>query len=228
MIFLKQCKSVKVYQHSTMSPYNKPNSTIKPYCKVCHDTGKPESVYRSHYVKSAPGANGVIVCPTLASLECKYCHQKGHTVKHCTVLADRKKQEEKEAKRKEREQKIQEAPKIEKTNLCVKNIYSCLEDDEDYPDVDDLPDLVPILSKTDDLPPLVPLESYAPVKSYAAALASQPPPPAPAPALPAQFEVIAKPSPIKEAPVIKPIPTFDRLRMTNWADWSDSDEEDLK
>ena len=51
-------------------------------CKVCMDANKPKSVYSSHRVKQ----NGVVVCPTLLSQECKYCHKKGHTVKFCSVL----------------------------------------------------------------------------------------------------------------------------------------------
>jgi len=172
-------------------------------------------------VKSAPGPNGVITCPTLASLECKYCHKQGHTVKHCTVLADRKKQEEKEAKRKEREEKIQEAPKKPVTNMFIKNIYECLGQDEEDT-MDDLPELVPYTSVTDDVPPLIPVAAM----SYASALASKPPAPSPAPVEMA-YQVIEKAAPAP-APAVKPMPTFDRLRMTNWADWSDSDEEDLK
>lgn len=59
------------------------------YCKVCHDAGKPESVYRSHYVKSEPGPKGKIICPTLLSQCCRYCDKTGHTVKHCPVLSQK-------------------------------------------------------------------------------------------------------------------------------------------
>lgn len=51
-------------------------------CKVCMDANKPKSVYSTHRVKQ----NGVVVCPTLLSQECRYCHKKGHTVKFCPVL----------------------------------------------------------------------------------------------------------------------------------------------
>jgi Nanos RNA binding domain len=54
-----------------------------PYCKVCHDAGKPSSIYNSHYVKDTTGK---VVCPTLNAVECRYCYKKGHTVKYCNVL----------------------------------------------------------------------------------------------------------------------------------------------
>lgn len=65
----------------------------KPLCKVCQDAGKPENVYTSHFVRSAPGPNGKVVCPTLLSQECRYCCGRGHTVKFCTVLEKNKKAE---------------------------------------------------------------------------------------------------------------------------------------
>ena len=54
-----------------------------PYCKVCHDAGKPESEYTSHWVKDLTGKT---ICPTLLNQECRYCFKSGHTVKFCDVL----------------------------------------------------------------------------------------------------------------------------------------------
>ena len=61
-------------------------STKGPFCKVCYDTGKPESVYTSHYVRDVPGENGVVVCPTLLDIQCRYCKKKGHTTSKCPIL----------------------------------------------------------------------------------------------------------------------------------------------
>jgi len=66
-------------------------STKKPCCKVCQDAGKPENVYLSHYVKDL---NGNVTCPTLLSQECRYCHKKGHTTSHCSLLKKQKDVEE--------------------------------------------------------------------------------------------------------------------------------------
>ena len=69
------------------------NSAKKPYCKVCHDAGKSESEYTSHWVKSLPDRNGKsnVTCPTLLSNECRYCFKLGHTAKFCPVLVQNKK-----------------------------------------------------------------------------------------------------------------------------------------
>jgi len=64
-------------------------STREPYCKCCHDAGKEESVYRSHFVKDKPGEDGKVVCPTLLSQECNYCKKKGHTISYCKQLTFR-------------------------------------------------------------------------------------------------------------------------------------------
>jgi len=60
------------------------NVTRKPYCKVCHDAGKTELEYTSHWVKDLTGKT---TCPTLLNQECRYCHKSGHTVKFCDILA---------------------------------------------------------------------------------------------------------------------------------------------
>lgn len=77
---------------------NKKQMAAKPYCKVCHDAGKSEKEYTSHYVKSAPGPEGKVVCPTLLSQCCGYCGACGHTPKFCPTLAAEKAAEEKALK----------------------------------------------------------------------------------------------------------------------------------
>ena len=53
-------------------------------CKVCVDAGKVESIYSSHWVKDN---NGVVICPTLLSQKCRYCHLPGHTITHCSLYS---------------------------------------------------------------------------------------------------------------------------------------------
>ena len=64
----------------------------KMYCKVCADAKKPVSEVTNHNVKSP---QGVVLCPTLLSQECRYCKQSGHTVKFCKTLEEKKKFESK-------------------------------------------------------------------------------------------------------------------------------------
>lgn len=63
-----------------------------PFCNMCFKAGKSEKEYTSHWLRDRPGPGGVIVCPYLLSIECRYCHAKGHTVSHCPVLAKKNKQ----------------------------------------------------------------------------------------------------------------------------------------
>lgn len=101
---------------------------IKPkYCKVCHDTGKDEKTYTSHYVRETPDPSSRIVCPTLLSMECKYCYKKGHTVKHCKVIKTRSQAQERARRNMNNETK---RPAIATAPVC-KNMYDLLDCDDD-------------------------------------------------------------------------------------------------
>jgi len=60
-----------------------------PFCKVCKDAGKSEEEYTSHYVRAGPEKDACVVCPTLLSQECAYCHELGHTKKYCPKLKEK-------------------------------------------------------------------------------------------------------------------------------------------
>ena len=64
---------------------------MSPFCNMCFKAGKSEKEYKSHWLRDRPGPDGVVVCPYLLSIECRYCHEKGHTVSRCPVLANKKK-----------------------------------------------------------------------------------------------------------------------------------------
>ena len=55
-------------------------------CKVCKDAGKSENIFSSHWVKDHEGN---VICPTLLSQNCRYCHLPGHTITHCTLAQSR-------------------------------------------------------------------------------------------------------------------------------------------
>jgi hypothetical protein len=79
------------------SYYNKKNfssKTVKPYCKVCHDAGKSESEYTSHWLRASPEPGAKVTCPYLLSLECRYCKQKGHTPKACPMIQSKQQQQQ--------------------------------------------------------------------------------------------------------------------------------------
>jgi hypothetical protein len=108
------------------------NNSKKPYCKVCHDAGKPESMYTSHCVKTYNINTGKTdtTCPTLLALECRYCYKSGHTVKFCPVLEENKKmdaQRARERARPQQEQRQEQQQVVQKP----KNAFAALADDSD-------------------------------------------------------------------------------------------------
>ena len=67
---------------------NRRQGARKPFCKVCHDAKQPG--HDTHWVKDNPGKDGKVVCPYLLSLNCRYCHVKGHLPSQCPELKDRR------------------------------------------------------------------------------------------------------------------------------------------
>jgi hypothetical protein len=112
-------------------------SAVKPYCKVCHDAGKSEKEYTSHFVKSAPGPEGKVVCPTLLCQSCGYCGDCGHTPKFCPVLAAQKASEEKAQKQATKKAFIENreaekrAPKPAQVKTKSNNVFAALDSDTD-------------------------------------------------------------------------------------------------
>ena len=60
-----------------------------PFCSFCKHAGKSYAEYTSHYPKDRPGPEGKVICPTILASECSYCHEKGHTKRHCPKLKQR-------------------------------------------------------------------------------------------------------------------------------------------
>jgi hypothetical protein len=117
-------------QNNKVTPAaNKP----KPFCPVCQAAGKSEKEYTSHFVKSEPGPNGKVVCPTLLSQVCRYCDKPGHTAGYCPIIAENKVREEKEQKIKTRQEVIDKreaekaAPKVVEKKKPV-NMFAALDD----------------------------------------------------------------------------------------------------
>jgi hypothetical protein len=110
------------------------NHSVKKFCKVCHDAGKSEKEYTSHYVRSAPGPNGKVVCPTLLSLECRYCFKRGHTVKFCTALLKSKTPAKPPTSKQQKESKEQP---ILPTNVFDVLLYES--EDKEISEMDEFP-----------------------------------------------------------------------------------------
>lgn len=203
--------------------FNANKNSKKPYCKVCHDAGKPESEYTNHWVKSLPDRTGktTVTCPTLLSNECRYCFKLGHTAKFCPVIEQNKKRQEKNERRvafKEEEPK-----KVKKVKKSVSNIFSALHEDSESETeeikVSNLPDIV-----VEEFPALgAPLKTLVRVQlpSVKQEVKS------------GWTDALAKPKQQKveiSMPIISAKKDLTKEIYTrNWADWSDSDtdEEEL-
>lgn len=106
------------------------NQSNKMYCKVCADAKKSISEVTNHNVKSP---QGVVLCPTLLSQECRYCKQSGHTVKFCKTLEEKKKFESKMQAKLSHETK-NETKKVRSTIANTKtraNLFDALESDSE-------------------------------------------------------------------------------------------------
>lgn len=122
-------------------------SAKKPFCKVCYDTGKPESEYTNHYVKDIPGPNGVVVCPTLLALECRYCRQNGHTVSKCPAIAKRNSDTNKYYKRKNYNEK--QTTVDDKKTIKKENRFNVFHDDEEEEAIEEKEPLTVVIPEPD-------------------------------------------------------------------------------
>jgi hypothetical protein len=207
--------------------YNNRNSVNKPYCKVCHDAGKSEKDYNSHYVKSQDRKTGttIVTCPTLLNTECRFCYGIGHTTKFCPALINKKKFEQRE----EQYQQAKKPPVPAKKQDLRSGGFSALLDEDEEEEATAPPLAPPFLKvekveKVEEWPTLgEPSKRIVSVPSYAAAVAKQVPIVAAAKKeLPITFQVLEKGNIYERTKIEKP--TFLRGR-SNWAD-DDSDEDD--
>ena len=105
--------------------------TTNAYCKVCHDAGKSETEYRSHSIRDT---NSNLICPTLLSLECRFCYKNGHTIKYCPSNKSRDRNERKVESREQykNDQKTKEQKSSSKlSNSSNTFAYLCYDDSDD-------------------------------------------------------------------------------------------------
>ena len=135
---IKCLKSLKkMYRATATTAKFNASANKKPYCKVCHDSGKSEKEYTSHWVKDL---SGKVICPTLLTLECRCCYQLGHTVKFCPVNLNRNKQEERIAREAAKEARlVKEEARFAKEKEVKKpvNVYDLLDEDDESVDGSD-------------------------------------------------------------------------------------------
>ena len=74
------------------------------FCKVCKDSGKSNNEFTNHCTKDS---SGKVCCPTLLGQNCRYCLQKGHTIKYCKELVEYNKSKNIKTKMNERKRQVQ-------------------------------------------------------------------------------------------------------------------------
>ena len=219
-----------------MSRNTKNVNTKKPYCKVCHDAGKPESEYTSHWVKDLTGKT---TCPTLLNTECRYCYKLGHTAKFCDVLAKNNKEKEKAERRSQAvATRKQPAPAVQKKPA---NAFASLCDDSDSEEeVSNTTTIVQSGARLGNEYPVLcePAKKVeTEVKTGWAAIAAKPKPVE----VPRQSGFVVLSDYIKKAPEEQPKPKqvveaktapwaakdySKPIYTKSWADWSDSEDEE--
>lgn len=223
---------------------NNNKNVKKPYCKVCHDAGKSESVYTSHWVKSLPDKNGksTITCPTLLDTECRYCFKLGHTTKFCPVIEQNNKKKEKDERR---NQVLEQTAKTPAKNIASKlGYYAALDigsDSEEEVEDIKVSDIKVSNIKVEEFPSLAeapnkPVE-FNKIKTGWAAIAAKPktekqtvfgfPVELPKPKLERQNTIKMLKSSEKTAPA--PWTKNEATIKKSWADYSESeDDEELE
>ena len=110
------------------SNIRKHNDSMKPFCKVCKDFGKHESVFTSHFVRQTTHPNSPVTCPTILNNVCQYCGEKGHFVSSCSLKKTQLKEEKLYllSQKKERERSSNLNVKVTK----VKNVFDILNEED--------------------------------------------------------------------------------------------------
>jgi hypothetical protein len=221
-------------------------SNPKPYCKVCHDAGKPESVYTSHWVKTLPDKNGKsnVICPTLLDTECRYCFKFGHTTKFCPIIEKNNKKREKDDRRTKLALKQEQNNQFIKKNTTSKSgAFAILDFETDSED--ELKEINVSNIKNEEFPSFTNAESkpieFNEIKTGWAAIVAKPKAEKPTifgcpielskPKLERQNTIKMLKSSEKTAPAPAPAPWTknEATIKKSWADYSESeDDEELE
>tara|TARA_X000000950_G_scaffold113519_1_gene142914 strand:+ start:248 stop:733 length:486 start_codon:yes stop_codon:yes gene_type:complete len=105
----------------------KHNDSMKPFCKVCKDFGKSESVFTSHFVRQTTHPNSPVTCPTILNNVCQYCGEKGHFVSSCSLKKTQLKEEKLFILSQKKLEKINNE---EVKNVKTKNVFDILNEED--------------------------------------------------------------------------------------------------
>lgn len=190
------------------------------YCKVCHDAGKEEKVYTSHFIRESPNPESRVVCPTLLALECKYCFKSGHTIKYCTIL-----KKNKQENNKPQEKKTMRSPIVREVNS--NNIYSlldCCDDEMGESKMYEMPQTTLAETSVLSYRKIIDITNKQVIEQENERLRREAFKRAEEQRKREEETILQQK--IAQEKQVKPIPTFSFRKMSSWADDS-SDEEDL-
>lgn len=137
--------SLPPYTYGGLRGTSSPLPPVKAFCKVCHDAGKPESIYTSHFVRASPAHDAPVVCPTLLAQPCRYCSVPGHTVKYCPALMKEQVVNPVAPLPKQKEETI-----VKQDYLNSVNSFAALALSDDESDDDDKEEIVSHIHKEDE------------------------------------------------------------------------------
>ena len=88
------------------------------HCKVCESARKPALMISSHYPKNK---EGITVCPTLLSQQCRHCGIRGHTIGYCKQKQkmEEELQVQEQARTNKKTKKVKEPRKVQATAFSV-------------------------------------------------------------------------------------------------------------
>lgn len=197
-----------------MSRNNKKTTTIQKYCKVCHDAGKTETEYTSHFIRTTPDPKSPVVCPTLLALECRFCCQNGHTVKYCPVAKANEKQHNR-VEALSRHNETTEANKIKWASATTQqkrsNLFAYLSYSDSEEEINEEPEQFPVLSASTSAS--VATASVASASNYKNALEKR-----------VTIEIPEPKPEIKPAPWVTSVTSA--AMMSSWTDCETDSEDD--
>jgi hypothetical protein len=209
--------------------YSVEKNTVKKFCGVCQKAGLSEKEYTSHFTKSTPGPQGIVICPTILNNECTFCFEFGHFKSACPAIAARERADKKRAaeeKRDQYKQAVVAESKKKSKSVTTQNRYSGLFDECDSDSENDSKTVKPVAVQSTGPKPVdvKPMDTTKP--SFAAMLAREAPK---TPELPINTTLtvlgsVMMPPVYKCTPAVKSATTPYKRR--SWVDFSDSEDEE--
>jgi len=198
---------------------------VAAFCKVCHDAGKSEEVYTSHFVKSIPGPKGIVICPTLLGQACTFCLKSGHTVSYCSELKKRNSERARIQKRVVYNEAQYKSSQTVQNPKHSANKFGAL-----YQDTEDAAVAVKADKEQDPFPALCPQSTTAvsqPKKIFSyASMACKPASTADTD----QISLMPLTGQRRASDYVKasePVKAFKPAVKRSWADWSDSEDDSV-